>query len=450
MKKRVSVFMPVVLAVIVTVSLLTGCGDKGASSTDGAPEEIVIGNPTSLTGNFASAGICSTFGAEAAVRDINEQGGIYLSKYDKKVPVRLITVDDQSDENKSAQLAEDLILRSNVKFLISPAGFPQCVATKALVCEKYKVPHTTGVVPRETTLALRDASDRPWEYSFMNCFSIGTPIEDPTDYRYGKGGYTIIDTWSYMLEQYGDETNKTVGFFASDDPDGAGWYVGFPAGISAAQPDFTLVGLDKNIGLFPVGTVDHSANIKAWMDAGVEILWGNTAGSDFGVLARQMRSMGFQPKMVGAARAALYYGDVSAWGGNIARGVGIEAWGFENLEDFEAYGDTTPTSLTEEWIAAKNRPFEQMLPHGYRCVQELAEAIEAAGTIEPEAVREAMKDLDICALPICVSYDDNNFNNVPIAYGQWFETDDEFGWELKIVASKHDFIPVEADPIFPY
>jgi len=156
-KKGIIFSLALVLVATMILPFATGC----SSEESGVPTEIIIGQPTSLTGNFASAGICATFGAEAAIADINAQGGVYLSKYDKKVPIRLVTVDDQSDENKSAQLAEDLILRSKVNFIISPAGFPQCVATKAIVCDKYKIIQTTGVVPMEPTLALRDASSTP-------------------------------------------------------------------------------------------------------------------------------------------------------------------------------------------------------------------------------------------------------------------------------------------------
>ncbi len=447
MRRRIGICLSLILTVALLIPGAAGCTSGGG---DEVPTEIVIGQPTSLTGNFASAGICATFGAEAAVRDINAQGGVFLSKYNKKVPVRLVTVDDQSDENKSAQLAEDLILRSNVDFIISPAGFPQCVATKAIVCDKYKIIQTTGVVPMEPILALRSASSTPWNYTFMNGFAIGTPIEDTTDFRYGKGGYTIIDTWSYMLDKFGSQTNKVVGFFASDNPDGAGWYAAFPAAISATYPDYQLVGIDKKLGLFPVGTVDQSANIKAWMDAGVEILWGNCSGSDFGILGRQMKSMGFEPKMVGAALAALYYGDVSSWGGDIPNGVGIEVWGFSNITNGKGYGDTTPASLAAEWTKAKDRPFEQMVPHGYRCIQEIVQAVEAAGSLDKDDVLAAMKKTDFVSLTGRVKYDNNNFSQVPIAYGQWFKTDDKYGWALKVVASKHDFIPVEAEAIFPY
>jgi branched-chain amino acid transport system substrate-binding protein len=440
---RLSAFLSLVIAAVL---LLPACSD----TTDGAPSEIVIGNPTSLTGNFAAAGICSTFGAEQAVADINAAGGVMVSEYNKKLKIKLITVDDSSDENKSAQLAEDLILRSGAKFIISPAGFPQCVATKALVCEKYMVPHTTGVVPLEPTMGLQAAADRPWTYTFMNGFSISTPVSDTSDFRYGKGGYTVIDTWSYMLETYGGQTNETVGFFASDDPDGAGWYAGFPLGVGATQPTYKQVGVDKKIGLFPVNTVDYSANIKAWMDAGVQILWGNSDGPDCGVMLRQMRSMGFRPKMVGAARAALYYGDVSSWGGDLANGVGIEVWGFPTMAGAVGFGNTTPESLTTKWITEKNKPFEQMLPHGYRCVQELAYAIEKAGSLDGTKVQAAMKNMDVMTLSGRVKYDKGNFSAVPVAYGQWFKTDDKFGWTLKIVASKHDFIPVQAKAIFPY
>jgi branched-chain amino acid transport system substrate-binding protein len=211
-----------------------------------------------------------------------------------------------------------------------------------------------------------------------------------------------------------------------------------------------LAGIKEKIGLSPVGTVDYSANIKAWQRAGVQILWGNSNGSDFGVMARQMRSMGFRPKMVGAARAALYYGDVSSWGGDIANGVGIEVWGFPTLAGAKGINGATPESLTAKWMNEKGRPFEQMLPHGYRCVQELAAAIERAGTIDGDAVRQALKTSEASTIAGRVKYDKDNFSAVPLAYGQWFKSDDKFGWALKIVASEHDFIKVQAAAIFPY
>jgi len=53
MKKGIFFSLSLILIAVLVLSFATGCSSKNS----GAPKEIVIGNPTSLTGNFASAGI---------------------------------------------------------------------------------------------------------------------------------------------------------------------------------------------------------------------------------------------------------------------------------------------------------------------------------------------------------------------------------------------------------
>jgi len=379
------------------------------------------------------------------VEDINKLGGIYLSKYNKRVPVEYDLVDDQSDENLGASLAEDLILRDHVQFFVSPNGLPNMVMPKMLVTEKYKMVHISSILPLEPMLAT------PRTYTWLQTFGIGTPISDPTDFRYGKGGYTIIDTWSAMTDQFGSQTNMTFGFFASDDSDGVSWYAGFPAAIGAVYPDAKIVGVENKLGLYPVGTTDFSATIQAWKDADVQILWGNSNGPDFGTLYRQARSMGFKPKMVGAARAALMYGDVSAWGGDLPNGVGIEIWGAPTMKGNEFIGDTTQQSLNDGWDAATGTYYNQMVTQGYWVMQTMFKAIELAGTTDTEAVQTALRNMDYISNYGRVKFDKDNIQRAPIVYGQWMKgpTGGKFDWELKIVSSKHDFLPVDAQPIFP-
>jgi branched-chain amino acid transport system substrate-binding protein len=180
--------------------------------------------------------------------------------------------------------------------------------------------------------------------------------------------------------------------------------------------------------LFPVGTTDFSATIKKWKSANVEILWGNSNGPDFGVMRRQMQTMQFKP--------------------NLGYGVGIEIWGHPEMKGAKGWGDTSPRSLADRWIAATGQKFNQMVPHGYLTVQILATAIEQAGTTETKAVQAALKSLDFTSIYGRIKFDENNVTRIPIVFGQWMK-DDKGDWALKIVLSKHDFLPIEADPIFP-
>src|SRR4030043_1876763 len=70
------------------------------------PKEIRIGDTLSMTGPLASFGF-TRFGTEAAIEDINKQGGVFVKKYGKKLPIKWITRDTQSDMLKVGPLTED-------------------------------------------------------------------------------------------------------------------------------------------------------------------------------------------------------------------------------------------------------------------------------------------------------------------------------------------------------
>ena len=57
-----------------------------------APDQIVIGCTLPLTGRFAGNGIEVKDGYEIAVQHINEDGGILVKEFGKKIPVKLIHV----------------------------------------------------------------------------------------------------------------------------------------------------------------------------------------------------------------------------------------------------------------------------------------------------------------------------------------------------------------------
>ena len=432
-------FFASMLLAFVVLFFITGCSQKKTA------DEIRIGVVQAQTGMYAGFGQGGVFGIKSAVDDINKTGGINVGG--KRMKVKLIVVDNESDPNKAGSLAEGLIVQDKVNFIVSGDEPPPMHPSVSLVAEKYKVPYVTSVGPIEPWQAMRQESATKWQYTWATgVFAINSPAQGD-DFRTGKSGYTIMDTWTAMLDLYGNQTNKKIGIIASDDPDGRGWYMLFAPALK--KLGYTVVGIDKNMGLMPLETTDFSSAIKEWKDAGVEILWGNCPGPFFGAAWKQANTLGFKPKIVSIGRGALYYEDISAWGGDLPWGVGTEIWWDPSTKDAPGIGGTTPQSLAERWIKETKQPLNPAIGPGYRAIQVLAGAIEKAATLDAEKVNAALAKTDMPTIGHRVKFDENHFNRGPIVFGQWFKTDKPQKWELKVVFSKHDFIPATVKPLFP-
>ena len=415
------------------------------SAAPGSAAEIRVGVIQAQTGMYAGFGTGDIFGIQAAVDDINALGGVDVGG--TKTPIKLFFADDQSDPNKTGALAENLITQNNVQFIVSGDEPPPMHPGVSTVCDRYKVPYITSVGPFEPWSAMRAASDTKWPYTWATgLFALAVGAEAP-DFRAGKAGYTVNDTWVDMLNQFGGQTNKKVAVIASDDPDGVGWYAGLPEILKKAG--YQPLGLEKKLGLLPLETTDFSSVINEWKANDCQILWGNAPAPFFGALWKQARALGYKPKIVQVGRAPLFYQDVTAWGGDLPLGVGVEIWWVPSITEYKGIGATTPKSLAERWAKAKNQPLNPAIGSGYRSVQVLIDAIQRAKSVDSVKVNEALAATDLMTIGHRVKFDANHFNRTPIYFGQWFKTNDAAGWALKVVYSKHSFVPVEAQPTFP-
>jgi branched-chain amino acid transport system substrate-binding protein len=437
--------MKKLLLILVTLCLVITMTVTTFACKSSAAQEIRVGVIQAQTGMYAGFGAGDIFGIQAAVDDINALGGVDVNG--TKMKIKLYIVDDQSDPNKTGTLAESLITQNNVQFLLSGDEPPPMHPGVSTVADRYKIPYITSVGPFEPWAGLREASDTKWPYTWATgLFALGTPAEAP-DFRAGQAGYTVGDTWIDMLNLYGDQTNKKVAVLASDDGDGVGWYAGLPNIISTMG--YQPIGLDNKLGLLPMETTDFSSVINEWKANNCEILWGNCPAPFFGAFWTQARTLGFEPKIVSIGRAPLFYQDVTAWGGNLPWGIGCEIWWTPTITEYQGIGTTTPMSLAERWTTAKNQPVNPAIGSGYRSVQVLIDAIQRAKSVNADKVNEALATTDLMTIGSRVKFDASHFNRTPIFFGQWFKTDTAAGWELRTVFSKHTFVPVQAEPIFP-
>jgi ABC-type branched-subunit amino acid transport system substrate-binding protein len=444
-RRKKEVILTTCLMVLVVAFVFGGSQSALSEPAGKIPKEIRIGDIVSYTGMYATFGI-NKFGVEAAIEDINKQGGIYMKKYGKKLPVRWITRDVASDPLKVAPLTETLILKEKIHFIGPGLEVPTMRQGTAVMADKYKIPGVFGVGPFESFMAMKESAKAKWKYSWTLGFAIATPPE-PGDWRYGNDGYLMWPTMMGVLDQYGKQTNKKVAAFALDDADGRAWYMAF-TGV-ATEAGYECYGAEKQFGIYPGGTTDFTPIIKEWMKYGCEILWGNCPGPDYGILWRQARTLGFSPKFVSATRAGGYYNDVQSWGGDLPNGVGMEIFWNPQVKGV-GIGDTTPESLFQRFREKTGQPLAQGIGYEYAASQILFDAIERAGTVDADAVIKALGEADTMTMNGRAVFEKGTqFWRWPVAWGQWQKTDNPWIWESPTCFSYNDFLVPTAKYIFP-
>ena len=85
-------------------------------------QTIKVGASVALSGAYAAGGRDVKAGYELAVKHINEDGGIFVKEYNKKLPLELIMVDDESDTVKTVVRMEKLYRSDNVVAYLGSFG----------------------------------------------------------------------------------------------------------------------------------------------------------------------------------------------------------------------------------------------------------------------------------------------------------------------------------------
>ncbi len=116
---------------------LTGGALLFAQAGHAACEDITLGSAISLTGKYATNGIHAKNGYEFAIKKIGEAGGVKMG--DKCYNFKVIYYDDESKGDRGATLAERLINQDKVQYMLGPysSGLTKAIAP---VTEKYKIP----------------------------------------------------------------------------------------------------------------------------------------------------------------------------------------------------------------------------------------------------------------------------------------------------------------------
>ena len=124
--------------------------------------------------------------------------------------VEVVTKDSQSNPNRAAEVAKELITRDNVGIIVVGAT-PETNNPVATQCELEQIPCISSVAPWQTNFIARQANPgdpkswKPFDYSF----------------HYFWGLEDVIGVFTGMWSQVA--TNKSVGALFPNDGDGNAW-----------------------------------------------------------------------------------------------------------------------------------------------------------------------------------------------------------------------------------
>jgi branched-chain amino acid transport system substrate-binding protein len=147
-------FRPAALALVVAGGL---CAAALPSSPAAADDAITLGAAVSQTGNYATSGLHTRNGYDFAAERINAMGGVKIAGKTYKLQIKYY--DDESVATRSAELTERLVGQDGVKFILGPYGSPT-TAAMAPVVEKLKVPMI------EANGAARSLFTKGYRYTF--------------------------------------------------------------------------------------------------------------------------------------------------------------------------------------------------------------------------------------------------------------------------------------------
>ncbi len=114
---------------------------SAATAWSAQADEIVLGAAVSFTGKYSTNGMHTKNGYDLAVKRVNETGGVKVGG--KSYQLKIVYYDDESTPARGAQLAERLINQDGIKFVLGPysSGLTKAMAP---ITEKYKIPMVEG------------------------------------------------------------------------------------------------------------------------------------------------------------------------------------------------------------------------------------------------------------------------------------------------------------------
>ena len=350
----------------------------------------------------------------SAIQNVFSAG---LSNNGKTYEVEIISKDSQSNPNRAAEVASDLILRDEVDIILAQAT-PDTTNPVADQAEINEVPCIT--------------TNCPWQPYFFG--RNGNPAEG-FDYTY-HFFWGLEDIIAVFTDLWGSSgvTKNVAGLFPND-ADGNAWghpELGLPKPLS--EMGYNLVHPDHYQPL----SDDFSAQINAYKEAGCEIVTGVMIPPDFGTFWSQAAQQGFNPKVVTIGKALLFPSFVNSLGDR-GNGLTSEIWWTPDHPFSSSLTGTKAKELGNDYVSSTGRKWNQGLGFQHALFEVTADVIKRCSDLDDvSAVMASISSTNLSTMVGQVNWSNGPVKNVsktPLVSGQWQKGSD--GLELKITNNSH-------------
>lgn len=348
---------------------------EAAASDNGCVGTIKLGAAVSETGKYAREGKDTRQGYNTWLEWVNnEYGGVKVG--DDCYNVEIIYYDDEGDPDTTANLAEKLITDDEVDFLLGPYSSGLTMSSSA-IAEKYDKIMIEG----------NGASESIFERGFKNIFAVLTPA----------GNYT-----QSALKKLADQGATTVVIAYED--------TAFPSSVAdgaqrwAEEYGYEILGVET----YPKDVADVSAIMTKFRDLEPDVFVGGGHFNDALLFVRAAQELGFSPQAmvltVGPSNPefAAEVGDAANYI------IGPTQWEASMSYEDEYFG--TAADFAARYEGMWGEPPTYQAAESTATALALQLAIENAGALDTESVRNALNELDVTTFYGPINFDETGKN----------------------------------------
>lgn len=372
------------------------------------PSTIKLGAVIALTGAMAAGGKDVRAGYEIAIKHINDAGGILVKEYNKKLPIELMILDDESDSVKTTTRLDKL--DSVDKVVAYLGGFSSDLNVVGMAtAEKNRVPWI-GV-----TVAAEAPFKRGYRYIFVpfsqaydqvvTFFDLLDSI--PKEQRPVKLGHMELQVdWGKECGDYIREMAKKRGYTIVAD-------------LRYAPP-----------------TKDFSSLIMDLKSAGADAIFSvPTPPQSIGIV-KQMKELNYSPRVTLFIRGP----DLSTYWDAMGKDANFVISDGNWDESMRYPGNDR---VVKDYRAQHPDVKSIGIPVGsaYAAVQILAKAIESAGTLDREKLRSTIGKIDMTTVRGPVKFRENGSGIIKYGFRQWLDGKNIQIWPKEIAGGEIRLAP---------
>ena len=338
----------------------------GSSRAVAADDTIKIGVVLPTTGSESKPGAYQKEGIELAIKQINDAGGIMVKSKGKKLKIEEVFYDDGTDSKKSASLTERAMSSDGVVAVLG--GYSTALGTaESVMADRYKTPWIT------TGAGATAIFGKGYQYAFGSLSPVALI------------GTTSAEFLGSLVDAGKLKKGLKVAMVVENTDHGTDYVNGFNEWTGKHNGYFDVVLNEK----FELGATDFSSILQRVKSSHADVFLSDAHLPDYITMQRQYLQNGLHHQMIsyGArgpeanARQALGAGTdyifAGIWWSNKLP--------YPQAKKFAADYKAFTGHDVDSWYSAP----------AYDGMRIVAKAIEAAGSLDKDKIRDALKKVEL-------------------------------------------------------